>query len=182
MKKNIIFLFLNFFILTACNSLNNSNFSSNSKENNLSQTSEESSKSYQNYQKYIIELNDMFKQNDEFYAVYFYSEYCPACASLKELLFSFLDNQNKCVDNLYLVDIGNTSEEDFNKLKNTNGLYEEDIINNNLGVSNIENLYFRTSPCIYFIKKINNNNEIIDHYLLYQDVFDFLVSNSLKIN
>lgn len=180
MKKNIFFLTINFFIILGCSNLNNSQ-TSLSKELNISSSYEKSNfKNYKNFKDFIIDINQMFNQKESNYGVYFYSEYCPACASLKELLFNFLESENKCIDNLYLVDIGATKEEDFNKLKPTSGLFEEEIINKNIGVSSIENLYFRTSPCIYFINNIDNKNIVVDHYINYQDVYDFLLNNSLK--
>lgn len=196
MKKNIIFLLLNFFLLFSCknieNTTNMSNISSTQSisihnkpySDYISSTQSISiyNKSYSDYKSCIIPLNDMFEQEDNLYGVYFYSEYCPACASLKENLFKYLDISNKCIDNLYLVDIGNTSLEDFSKLKSGNGLYDEEIISNTINATCIEETYFRTSPCLYIIEKINNVNTIKDFYLNYQDVYNFLINNSLNKN
>lgn len=180
MKKNIFFLLVNFFILTSCNNVNNISSIESSSSTSIENEDENTTfKSYYDYKNYVINLNDMFNQNEEEYAVYFYSEYCPACYSLKDMLFNFLDNKNKCIS-LYLVDIGNTSIEDFDKLNNTNGLYEEEIFNYNMGVTNVDELYFRTSPCIYFIKNIDDTNQIVNHYMKYQEVYDFLENNEYK--
>ena len=183
MKKYLYVLFMFSASITGCGMQNNTNSSYiSSIENQVSSITSSLPNSYKNYTSYenfTIKLNDMFNQNDVTYGVYFYSEYCPACASLKELLFNYMDNNNKCI-NLYLVDIGTTSEEDFSKLKNTNGLYEEEIINNNIGATTVEEVYFRTSPCIYFINNNNGKNSIFNHYVNYSDVYNFLFNNVMK--
>lgn len=180
MKKNIFFLFIISFFILSCSNTKNSNYSSKKSNNEGISSSIIKTKNYKDYSEYIINLNDMYNQKDNIYGVYFYSEYCPACASLKELLFKFLDSENKCIDNLYLVDIGTTNEEDFNKLQSSNGLFEEEIRGNNIGATSIETTYFRTSPCIYFISKTDSINSIFEHYINYQDVYDFLNTNNLQ--
>ena len=157
MKKNIFFLFIISFFILSCSNTKNSNYSSKKSNNEGISSSIIKTKNYKDY-----------------------SEYCPACASLKELLFKFLDSENKCIDNLYLVDIGTTNEEDFNKLQSSNGLFEEEIRGNNIGATSIETTYFRTSPCIYFISKTDSINSIFEHYINYQDVYDFLNTNNLQ--
>ena len=168
MIKNIIYFSLSFFILSSCN-LSSSNSVSNVKNENTSQH-----KTYSSYNEYIIPLMKMYNMNDAIYAVYFYSEYCPACASLKDDLFNFIDEKNKSVENMYLVDIGTTKEEEFKKLKSTNGMNDEEILSNTIGASKIEETYFRSSPCIYIISKIDNKNIVKNYYFNYSDVESFL--------
>ena len=165
MKNKIFFLLTILLINFGCYQNLDSNLSFNSFENN-----------YNNYEDITINLNEMYNMKESKYGVYFFSEYCPACSYLKDLLFDYLDDPNKDIK-LYLINIGITNENDFNKLLNTNGLSEEEIINNTIGATKIEETYFRTSPCIYIIENNNNKNMIKDYYLNFNKVEDFLKNN-----
>ena len=130
---------------------------------------------YNSYNQYSIELNSMYDINDDYYCVYFYSNTCPACYSLKEYLFSYFDNENKVI-NLYMVNLFYTNDEDFNKLLIDNSLTDEEIINNSIGAKSIEETYFKHTPSLYFI----NDSSLVDIYLNYSDVYNFFVNNEIK--
>lgn len=159
MKKILIFLII-IFNLVSCDT--NENKISNQEIN---------------YDDYLIELNEIYNIEKDQYAVYFSSAYCPACNSLVEHLNNFLLLENKCFDNFYIVDITNTNQDDFNKMKSGNAMFDEDIISSSLNATSLQETYFKTAPCIYVFNKIENVNKLTDLLLNYQDVYDVFTLN-----
>ena len=172
--KKIVYFFTLALILTSCSNTNSVSNVSISSSMNTSYIS--STKNYDSYSNYYIDLNKMFEQNDNKYGVYFFSRYCPACNNLKDYLFNYLDNKNKSIDNLYLVNL-DVEQNGFDELKDSNGLSEEDIINNTIGASKINEVYFRSAPCVYIIKKIDGINKISIFLLTYPSIENFLVND-----
>ena len=158
MKKILIF-FITLFSLASCNKI------------------EESSIDEINFENYIIELSEMYNIDENEYAVYFSSAYCPACNSLVEHLKDFLLLENRCFENFYIVDLTNTNQDDFNKMKSGNAMFDEDIISSSLYATSLQETYFKTAPCIYVFNKIENVNKLTDLLLNYQDVYDVFTLN-----
>ena len=46
---------------------------------------------YDDYESYKISYSEVFERKEESYLVYFYSEYCGYCLSIKEDILSFVD-------------------------------------------------------------------------------------------
>ncbi len=171
MFKFLLILAVLLSFLVSCNNNISSSSSSNYYKSTLNIIDE-----YSKYQNLKININDIFNQNESLYGVYIYSKACPACYSIKESLFKYLE-KNNASNKLYLIDLFEQNENDINKMKDTNGINEEEIINKTINATKIEELYFRSAPCIYIIEKDNNVNKVKDFLLTYPMVESFLLSD-----
>ena len=116
--------------------------------------------------------NDIFKERNidylnffnisDNYIIYVYANSCPACNGIKENVISFLKNN----DNVYTLNC-DTFEM---KIKETNIDSAREELK---GVNNFEELYFVTSPSLYFI----DNGGIIDALIGVQYVSQYILNN-----
>ena len=170
MKKiNIILLTL---LLNGCNTSYNSSLISN----NNSNITISNSKNYSNYSEYHINLDNIYDMNNNEYVVYFYSYTCPACYSLKDKLFNYLNLNNKPYE-IYLVNIFETDDDTFNKMLMDDSISKEEAISLSIGATNLENTYFIHTPSLYFINKINKINTLTNIYINYQDIENMFINN-----
>lgn len=161
MKKKVSLLLCIF--LSSCSSMNLSSSGENSPD--------------ASYQEQIIELKQMYTMADHRYVVYFYSDYCPACASLKDVLLSFLENKNRYPAGFYMVNLARTSEEDFLLLQSGNAMFDEEIMAKTLYATSLQETYFKSTPCLYFIEKIEMINTLTDVFLNYSEIYQFFTSD-----
>lgn len=108
-----------------------------------------------------IQYEDFFNVSDE-YIIYVYANSCPACNEIKEKVISFLNNN----DNVYTLDCDTFKV----NIKETNVDTAREELK---GVNTFENLYFVTSPSLYFI----NEGVIIDALIGAQYVSQYISNN-----
>lgn len=162
MIKKIILCFLTMNTLISCN------------------IESESSTNEINLNDYIIQLNDLYNIENDEYSVYFSSSYCPACNSLTNDLINFIKNENRCIENFYIVDLTNTSEEDFNKMKSGNAMFDEEIINSTINATSLEQTYFKNAPSLYFFEKIDSTNTLTNLILNYSEIQNIFINNEIN--
>lgn len=167
MKKIYKMIMLFSIIMCSCenDSISESNIDSEASKNNLAA--------------YIIDLDDMYNKNDENYAVFFSSSFCPACNSLNESLINFLNNENRCIENFYIVDLTYIDESKINKMPSGNAMFDEDIISSSLNATTLEQTYFKSAPSLYFISNINEQNTLTNLILNYQSIKDIFENNEI---
>lgn len=169
MKKNISLILFIIVILSSCTT-NNILINSNSYSNEI----------FSNNETVHIQFNSIFKLEDEFYGIYLYSLYCPACNDLTEPFFSFLSKEDKCIENVYAINIDTVNQNDLNYFLKDNSLDDNEIVFKSLNATCINQIYFTKVPCLFLIEKINNENTLIDYYVNYNDLYDLFSNNILK--
>lgn len=142
---------------------------------NISESLNKSSQDKVDLSVYYIDLDDMYNMDKENYAIYFSSSFCPACNSLNESLISFLNNPERCIENFYIVDLTYIEEEKINQMPSGNAMFDEDIINNSLNATSLEQTYFKSAPSLYFVSEIDNQKKLTNlilNYLMIKNIFD----------
>lgn len=100
----------------------------------------------------LIEWNDVFSQDGDYY-VYFYSEICGHCESIKQEMITWIQN----CGHIFIVDVlkGGTYKNDYEGIKN---------------ITNINDLYILGTPTIYgFV-----NHTINEYYVGTESILKFL--------
>ena len=142
---------------------------------NISESIEQSSPNKIDLSSYYIDLDDMYNIDKENYAIYFSSSFCPACNSLNESLINFINNPERCIKNFYIVDLTYIEEEKINQMPSGNAMFDEDIINNSLYATSLEQTYFKSAPSLYFVSEIDEQRKLTNlilNYQLIKNVFD----------
>lgn len=164
-KKIILTLFLCLISLTSCRSLPHYDI--------------DESIDYSTFDEYKLDnINNLYSQKEDVYAVYFYQDNCSGCEKIKNSILGYLNEFKKDEKGLkvYLYNSSRLNEE-YPSFKKGSGNLEEDkeeMIN--AKVSDVTKTYFIATPSLYVV----TSSFLVDfyygtdvaYYLVYDSVYD----------
>lgn len=146
--KNYFSCFLLLLQLTSCESQSSSSYVVSTPSSNYSIIDK--------YGLNKIDWPEIFNQSGEEYFAYVYSETCSYCNKIKPMVSYFCST---IANPFYFIEFSDEIPINTDHKKT-------------IGIKNVENLYIRGTPTLFFIK----NKEIFDCFCGYSEIFEYISS------